>query len=185
VDYDDIVRHIGEGFESARKTLGVLTGREVEVTSVTSCEVSLSEVPFLAGAPESLVLASYVRYSGDCRGQILILYRPDNARDLARSLVPEFLAELEGAESEVLLESVVSEVSNILGSAALNAIADGTESTLRPSPPYIIRDMAGAILEAALASGAVLSEKVPVVDVAMKLGETNVGAEMIFLPECT
>lgn len=185
MNYDDIVRHIGEGLESARKTLGALTGKDVQVASVKSSEMSLTEIPFLAGAPDSVVLASYIRFSGDCRGQMLILYRPDNAKDLARALAPEFFAELKGEETEALLESVVSEISNILSSAALNAIADGTESTLRPSPPCIVRDMAGAILEAALVSGAVLSEKVPVVDVSMKLGKTDAGAEMIFLPECS
>ncbi|HHY34611.1 MAG TPA: hypothetical protein GX510_03075 [Firmicutes bacterium] len=181
--YDNVIRHIGEGLESARKALGALTGKDVEVASVKSSEMSLAEVPFLAGAPDSVVLASYIRYSGDLRGQILILYRPDNMKDLALALAPEFFAELKEEEKEALLESVVSEVSNILGSSTLNAIADGTESTLRPSPPCIVRDMAGAILETALVAGSIFSEKVPVVDVKMKLGRTDAGAEMIFLPE--
>ncbi|MBE3519514.1 MAG: hypothetical protein IMW97_04320, partial [Firmicutes bacterium] len=61
--YDDVIRHIGKGLESARKALGALTGKDVQVASVKSSQMSLAEVPFLAGAPDSVVLASYIRFS--------------------------------------------------------------------------------------------------------------------------
>jgi len=43
----------------------------------------------------------------------------------------------------------LAELGNIIGSSFLNAIADSLGLALRPSPPEVILDMAGAILDIA------------------------------------
>lgn len=177
------MQHIGDGIESARKALGVLSGKEIEASVVHNGEMELVEVPGLAGAPDRLVLASYVRFSGDFDGQVLILYHPEDASQLARVFAPKDFEGIKGDKVGNLVDSLVYEIANILTAAALNAIADRTESCLKPTPPWIVRDMAGAVIESVLASGHVLSEKVPVVRVNMKVdGSAEAGADMIFLP---
>ena len=44
-------------------------------------------------------------------------------------------------------ESALGELGNIVGSGFLNALADATGLTLQPSPPTVMTDMAGALLD--------------------------------------
>jgi chemotaxis protein CheC len=44
-------------------------------------------------------------------------------------------------------ESALGELGNIVGSSFLNALADATGLTLLPSPPSVMTDMAGALLD--------------------------------------
>ena len=66
--------------------------------------------------------------------------------DLQIGLVPGSTRNL--GEMEL---SVMGEMGNITGSFFLNALADATNLTLAPSPPAVMVDMAGAILDIALA----------------------------------
>ena len=48
-------------------------------------------------------------------------------------------------------ESALGEMGNIIGSFFLNTLADETGLDLRPSPPAVMMDMVGAIMDVALA----------------------------------
>ena len=58
-----------------------------------------------------------------------------------------------------LERSALGEVGNVTASLFLNAIADATGLSLRPSPPAVVMDMVGAIIDIiVIASGAVADE---------------------------
>ena len=95
-----------QGLESARATLSVFTGKELRLDAVTTDYVELSKVPLLSGSPEDVVLSSYVTFSGDAEGQLMILFRPDSAQKLADYLVPELFRSLSPDEIPSLLDSL-------------------------------------------------------------------------------
>ncbi len=156
------------GVENSRNTLAVLTGRELKVDwQITSCaDVGL---PMLSLHSDEIVLSSWVSFTGDMAGQLIVLFRPDSASQVISFLAPKVLGSLDFVLNPDLEESIVSEVANIVGCSFLDAIADRAGMIIRPSPPLIIREMAGAILESAAAVSYFDSGMVPVANVRFSL----------------
>jgi len=144
--------------------------------------VDLKTVPLLAGDPESVVLSSHVTFHGDAEGQLMILFRPDSAERLAAFLAPDLFQGLRPEEVPSLLESLLLEVANVVGSSVLNAVADGAGITISPTPPILVRDMAGAILGSALTYTGV-SDAVYVVHIKYSLSGGKASFEIVFLPK--
>jgi chemotaxis protein CheY-P-specific phosphatase CheC len=172
-----------QGLESARATLSVFTGKELRLDAVTTDYVELSKVPLLSGSPEDVVLSSYVTFSGDAEGQLMILFRPDSAQKLADCLVPELFRSLSQEEIPSLLDSLMVEVANIVGSSVLNKVADRGGMRLVPTPPVMVRDMSGAILGSAMSYSGTVGNQVYVAYIKFSLGDGKASFEVVFLPK--
>ncbi len=142
----------------------------------------LRDVPMLAGDPEAPVLASYVSFEGDAEGQLMMLFRPDSAERMAGFLLPEVFTGLRPEEVPPLLESLLLEIANVVGSSLINAVADGAGILISPTPPLLVRDMAGAILGSALSYSGV-SDSVYIVHITYSLLGGRATFEIIFLPK--
>ena len=166
----------------ARASLSAFTGRDLELQSIDMAFVDLETVPLLSGDPESVVLSSYVSFRGDSQGQIMMLFRPDKAEEVATFLTPELFKGIPEEEIPPLLDSLLLEVANVVGSSLLNAVADGAGLRLFPTPPVMARDMAGAILGSAMTyTGA--SDAVYVVHIRFTLAGGRASFEIILLPK--
>lgn len=181
------------GIESARKVISNLTGKQVKILYKTGELVKLSGIPILCDSPEKMVLSSYVTFKGDEQGQLMILFSPGADKCLARQIEPGFFHyqadtdESPAAWQELsrgeLLNSFVAELANIIGSSILNAMADRAGLMIRPSPPVLIYDMVGAILESALALGLSSSRCVYVSDVKLGFEEGDQVFEIVLIPK--
>ncbi|MGI6164222.1 MAG: chemotaxis protein CheC [Bacillota bacterium] len=170
------------GVENSRNTLAVLTGRELKVDwQITSC-ADVVGLPMLSLHSDEIVLSSWVSFTGDMAGQLIVLFRPDSASQVISFLAPKVLGSLDFVLNPDLEESIVSEVANIVGCSFLDAIADRAGMIIRPSPPLIIREMAGAILESAAAVSYFDSGMVPVANVRFSLDGGEAVFEIALLP---
>jgi chemotaxis protein CheY-P-specific phosphatase CheC len=170
------------GVENSRNTLAVLTGRDLKVDwQITSC-TDVVGLPMLSRYFDEIMLSSWVSFTGDMAGQLIVLFRPDSASQVISFLAPKVLGSLDFVQDPDLEESIVSEVANIVGCSFLDAIADRAGMILRPSPPLIIREMAGAILESAAAVSYFDSGMVPVANVRFSLGGGEAVFEIALLP---
>jgi chemotaxis protein CheC len=80
---------------------------------------------------------------------MIVGYEPDIARKLIGLVLgqaPQNVLELTEME-----QSVLGEIGNIMGSFFLNVLSDTTGERFLPSPPVVMADMAGAILDIPLA----------------------------------
>jgi len=170
------------GLESAREILSAYTGRPLRLAAVRSDYVELNKVPLLSGPPEEVVLSSYVTFGGDVEGQILMLFRPESAEKLAGLLAPHVFGPISGQRSPDLLESLIGEIANVVGSAVLNKVADGFEIKILPIPPVIIREMAGAVLSSATAYAGLDGDSTYVAYMKATLDEEQASFEIVFLP---
>ena len=143
--------------------------------------MDLRDVPLLAGDPEAPVLASYSFFEGEVEGQLMMLFRPDTAERLVTFLAPEVFAGLTEEEIPTLMDSLILEVANVVGSSLINSVADGAEIRISPSPPVLVRDMAGAVLGSALSYSG-LRDAVYVVHIKYSLSLGKAIFEIIFLP---
>lgn len=139
---------LSRGVARAVTGLAQLVGQEILVSSVNARLVPLREAAALLGGPDASLVAVYLEVWGSAKGHMVFAYRPEAVLDLIDLLLgasprsPWALGELE--------RSALGEVGNIMGSSFLGALAEATGARLQPSPPVVVLDMAGAILDAVM-----------------------------------
>ncbi len=140
---------VRKGIGNAISGLSQMVGQDIEVTTLSPRSVDVREVPELFGGPEALTVGIYLRVSGSAEGQILLAYQPKAAFELLDLL----MGEAPGTTQELgeMEESGLGEMGNIMGAYFLSSLADSTGLSFQPSPPAVMMDMAGAILDTALA----------------------------------
>lgn len=182
MDYQVFKDSAKVGLERARVCLSVFTGKDLSLDDFDMSFVDIKTVPLLAGDPESIVLSSYAAFCGDLEGQLMMLFRPDTAERLATFLAPGVFQGIRDDEIPKILDSLILEVANVVGSSLLNAVADGSNLKIVPSPPILVRDMAGAILSSALAYCGE-NDTIYVVHIKYSLAEGRATFEIVLLPK--
>jgi chemotaxis protein CheC len=139
---------VSKGIANALSGLSQMLGREFSVTSLNIRQFPAKDAAILLGGPENLVVGICQEFHGDATGYLMLIHEPKMAFeliDIQMGLPPGSTRGLEEMERFVL-----AEMGNIAGSFFLNALADAANLTLTPSPPAVMIDMAGAILDIAL-----------------------------------
>ncbi|MDY6893339.1 MAG: chemotaxis protein CheC [Chloroflexota bacterium] len=130
-------------------SLSQMVGQTITVPTLDTRPIDIKEVAYLFGGPEALIVGVYLRVSGSVEGQIMLVYSPQAAFELLDLLMGEAPGTTQNlGEMEM---SGLGEIGNTMGAHFLNYLADSTGLSLNPSPPAVMMDMAGAILDAALA----------------------------------
>ncbi len=143
------------GAVQAGRALKRLTGLEVTVGNPEVRSLSFEEVPSLFGGFHEPALGVLVPFRGDEEGKILLLFSEEGALEMEQILLRG-----SGKADGPLVDSAFSEMGNILSGAILTVLSRLAERVLINSPPIIIRDMAGAILDSTLAELGAHSEDV-------------------------
>ncbi len=139
---------VSRGITNSLSGLSQMVGQEISVTALDIKQVPAKTAADLLGGPEELVVGIYLDVHGDATGHLMLVHNPKIAFDLIDiqlGLAPGSTQNL--GEMEL---SILGEMGNITGSFFLNALADATNLTLTPSPPSVMIDMAGAVLDIAL-----------------------------------
>lgn len=140
---------IKKGMTNALKGLSGMIGEDMTVKSITIEHIPARDMPDLLGGPEKVVIGVYILFDGASHGHILLAHQPEVAYamlDILLGPTPRSHRPLTDME-----RSAIGEMGNITGTFFLNAVANELGVLLNPSPPLILMDMAGAILDIALA----------------------------------
>lgn len=169
-----------QGSENAFAGLSQMVGQEIKADFFSTRQVPLSEIPDLVGGRESLAVAVYLAVNGCARGHVFLIYKPQTALELVDMLLgdPPGTAQRLG-EME---ESALAEMGNIMASFFLNVLADATDLDLKPSPPAVMMDMAGAILDVALADIMQESDTALAVEASFSTDSHNITGTFLVLP---
>lgn len=130
---------------SSAEALSEMALREITAISPQVRIVDLSHLSMVAGDPERAVVAVYLAVEGDLRGHILMAF----SESMALGLVDMLLCQPEGTTTELgeMEVSALAEAGNVAGSFFLTTFADWAGQTLHPTPPVVIHEMCGAILD--------------------------------------
>ncbi|MEE9231742.1 MAG: chemotaxis protein CheC [Acidobacteriota bacterium] len=143
----DALREVGNiGAGHAATALSQLVGRSVSLSVPKVAVVPFPRICALLGGPETEVAALYMKVYGDTRGNILIVFSPDNLATLAGQMLGKPVSSVHSLSA--LERSAMLELGNILSSAYLTSISQLLHLSLIPSVPSLAIDMVGAILEA-------------------------------------
>jgi chemotaxis protein CheC len=139
---------VSRGISNSLAGLSQMVGEELSVSSLDVKHYPAKDAVNLVGGVDKIVVGIYLTISGDADGHLMLIHTPKIAFDLIDSQLGQPL----GSTSEMgeMERSVLGEMGNITGSFFLNALADATNLYLTPSPPVVMVDMAGAIMQIAL-----------------------------------
>ncbi len=171
----------GEGVNNAIEGLSQMAGREVKVVSMDIKKVPVKDIPDLFGGPEALIIAIYVEIYGKANGHMVVVYKPE----VAFGLVDLLLDQPAGSTKELndMESSTLGEVGNIMGSFFLNYLSDTTGQRLKPSPPAVMMDMAGAVLDSTLANILAYCDETYVVDTIFGTNDRQVSGTFMIIPD--
>ncbi len=178
----DALNEVGSiGAGHAATALSQLVDRPVGLQVPTIEVIDICQVPYVFGGPEQVVCAAYARLLGDIGGGVLFFATRESALsliDLLRGRAGGETREL-GVDEEAMLGNAIS----ILISAYLAAIGRMADIDVLPSPPVMVFDMAGAILQAAVAEIDMRAEQAVLVRTAFLDEAKRVDAALFFLPD--
>lgn len=97
------------------------------------------------GEADEVVMATLLKVLGDVSGNLLLIVKEKNAKNIAYSLLDEIV---DNYDDDMVL-SVFQEIGNILGNSFLNAMGSFLNVNLLSSVPYISIDMLFSILSSA------------------------------------
>jgi chemotaxis protein CheC len=134
--------NIGSG--NAGTALSTLLGRPVELSVPNASALPLADVASMTGDPAELRHGVVVPVGGEMDAEVVLLFPQPDARALCA------LFGLDPSTDDG--RSMLAEVGNILGSNYINVLGQMVGLTLEPSPPQVVEDMLGAILQSILMS---------------------------------
>ncbi len=174
------VELISKGVNYAVVGLSQMSGQEIKVVSIKIKKVPVKDIVGLFGGPENIIIAVYLEIISDTNGHIVVVYEPKVAFDLIDML----LSQPSGTTKELsdMARSVLGEVGNVMGSFFLNYLSDTTGHRFQPSPPAVMMDMAGAVLDATLASILIYSDETFVIEAVFGTNNRQVAGTFLAMP---
>lgn len=169
------------GVGNAMTALSELVRARVDISVPTADIVPIGKISSIAGDTDAVVVAVYLRVTGDAPGHVALLWPEGSALLLADRLL-----ERPSGETEVLGElecSALVEVGNILASAYLTALGNMTGLRLLSSPPGMAVDTSAAILCALGAEISGDTDEPMIVVTQVRETHSNVEGCFLFVPD--
>ncbi|MGA2368458.1 MAG: chemotaxis protein CheX [Dehalococcoidia bacterium] len=145
--WDEIVK---KGMLNAITGLSRMVHHDLVINNIEVRRMPASSMPALFGGPDQLVIGVYLTFTGATNGHILMAHEPSIAYKILDLLMGRKIGTSKSLDE--MSKSALGEMGNVTSAYFLNAVADHLQITLHPSPPAVMMDMAGAIMDIALAS---------------------------------
>lgn len=171
---------VGKGTANAMSGLSRMIGQEIHVTSFSLRRIPVVEIASLVGGPEVTSVGIYLTATGSANGHIMLVYDPRIACafvDLLMGQPPNTTCTLGELE-----RSALGEMGNIIGSFFLSALADETGLDLRPSPPAVMMDMAGALLDVVAADILLTQDEAFVAEATFHTADRDIEGMFFVIP---
>ena len=178
----DVLREIGNvGAGNSATALSRLIKYRIEMNVPHVALVPIEEVPEFVGGPELVVAGIFLRVYGKAPSNILFLI----PRESAFALVDTLYGRERGATSEFDLmdESALMEIGNILAGSYLNAFYSFTGISMLPSVPALAVDMAGAILNVVLVQLGELGDHALLIETNFVAEDRSINGHFFLVPD--
>ena len=178
----DVLKEIGNiGVGNAIGALSQMIGDEVKMTVPEVKFVKFNEVGGILGGEEIIVFGIMVHLQGEINGMMMFLLKPDSAR----SLISCFAGfKDDGCDNFTEMQlSAIEEIGNILCSSYLGAMSSFVNKSVKPSPPYLAKDMAAAILSIPAIEFGKMSDGMLLIDTVFKTKGKKASGFFLLVPD--
>ncbi len=168
------------GTRNSMSGLSQMIGRDIEVSEFSLRKVPVTELASLVGGREQDAVGIYLTVSGSADGHLMLIFEPRIAYafvDLLMMQPPETTTVLGEME-----RSALAAMGNIIGAFFLNAIADSTGLSLSPSPPEVMTDMAGALLDVVSADILLTQDETYLAETTFDVADREVSGVFLVMP---
>ncbi|HEX2995334.1 MAG TPA: chemotaxis protein CheC [Anaerolineales bacterium] len=170
-----------EGIHNAANGFSGMIGRKIQFSKPVAKLVPVLTIPKIVGKGDDDAVGIYLRFQGDLAGQIMMIVSYQKALELADLLmeVPAGTTQHLGS----LERSALGELGNLCGSFFLNSVAKVVTADFRPSPPAVMVDMVGAILDVVVVTTGGISEHALMMQTNFMDGSRIVEADFWVIPD--
>lgn len=169
------------GVARAAEGFSGMVGEVITTTTPSVQTISLAEILDKLGGPQSEAVGIYIRVDYGLPGHMMLMmpYRK------ALQLVDLLMGEPEGTTQSLdpLERSALGEIGNLTCSFFLNAASDLTGVGAHPSPPAVLVDMVGAILDVIIAVSENVGDKGLLLQSKFLRNGTEIQADFWIIPD--
>ncbi|MDD5092897.1 MAG: chemotaxis protein CheC [Dehalococcoidia bacterium] len=171
---------VGQGTQNAVHGLSGMVGVEIKTVALDLKVIPAAKAADLVGGPENEVASIYLMITGAATGHIMLIY----SKEVAFGLVDMLMGQQVGTTKELgeMESSALGEMGNITGSFFLNSVADNTGLRLMPSIPTVMIDMAGSILDSAVADVLQDHDELFAMEAIFAVGNQEISGTLLVLP---
>jgi len=171
----DALAHAGD-------QLSLLVERDIAFSGSRVGYVRLEDLPLShSDGAESPVTAVYLAFSGGIDGHVVLSMSASSSERLSQTLLM-YDADIDTPTLRYLADSMLGEIGNVAASAFLNAVADVTHLTVLPTPPCVIHDMWGAVLQSVVVEMAADQAYGILVETSLNVDGDPLGGTLVLLP---
>jgi chemotaxis protein CheC len=160
---------------NAATALSTLMKQPVTVSVPTAHLLDVEQAIKALGPTQQVATAGLVKIEGDAQGLLIFTLHPDDANDIAQHLVQQHT---DSSYNDVD-QSVLREVVNITGGAALSALGTFLGMHLWQSVPGSTTDMIGAVLDPFIAELGASYDKVLVLQEVFTMPVQGASVKML------
>lgn len=166
----------------AGSQLSLLVEREIAFHGSRPEYARLEDLPLhIEGSFERPVTAIYLAFSGGLDGHVVLSFTPDAAAYLARTILMSD-DDLDSPTMRYLADSMLGELGNVAVAAFLNAVADAVGISVYPTPPCVVHDMLGAVLDSVITEVAMEQSYGLLLRTLFVIDGDPFGGDLILLP---
>lgn len=160
--------------------LSGMVGQVITINVPQIESLPIGQIHGFAGDPETEVAGVYLLIEGDFTGQVILMLPLSEAH----CLVDLLLDNPTGTTTDLgeIERSALAEAGNLTASYFLNEIAACTKISARPSPPAVIIDMLGAIIDVVTTPIAPVSDTLLIAETTFHISGQTVLAYFWVLP---
>lgn len=161
-----LVLQVSAGMENAARGLSGMLGRTITTGTSQAKVVRFSELYKDIGHPETGMVGIYLLMEGDLSGQAILILTVESALDMVDLLMED----PPGTSTSLgdLERSALGEVGNLTVAYFLNAMSSLTGRDLRPSPPAVMADMLGAILNVLATTAGMTGDELLIIETVIQ-----------------
>jgi chemotaxis protein CheC len=156
------------------------TNGVIAVTLDRVHEIPLEDVCSELGVGDDPLTMVVLTIDAEVGGNLILLFDEVNGRQLAASLLGcPAPADPEWTDLE---KSALTETGNILGCAYVNALTRLIGVDLVPSAPYFIQDYGASVIQQAIATRALTSDRLLLCQIGFRRGGRDLDWRVVFVP---
>ena len=166
--------------ENASEAMCKWTNGQITLSLEGLREIALEQVQAELDVGDDLLTMVVLSFEGDLGGQLILTFDEQNGRQLAASLLGrEKNTDPEWSEME---QSALKETGNILACSYMRVLTDIIDTNLVPSPPYFIQDYGASVLQQAVMTQAMVSDRILICHTIFRQDDEELKWNIFFMP---